>query len=204
MNDQYWADISLCFQEIYNKKNSLYKSKVSDKTISEVRDTALMCLLQLKGSLSKSLETEFVYLVLFPIVSLLDEEMQCDSIKHKVNWKILQKELYDTSNAGEQFYQILDDILDNQNTPSIIYEVFYFILKKGYKGKFIDCESRITRYLDFLREHIPNNIKESKSQSTTTVQINRNFSQKKWHYVAYFCAFTVSAYTFFYLLSNNM
>lgn len=99
-----------------------------------------------------------VHYVLFPIVVHFDELARLVSRGATAKWEPLQSELYDVSNGGELFYVRLEERLQQKETPSIVFEVFYFCLSNGFLGKLADDPKRIDEYksrLDFRLQKKP-------------------------------------------------
>jgi type IV/VI secretion system ImpK/VasF family protein len=156
MNNEYWSEISYYLSEIDQQRSTCCSKKISTETIFSLRNQIISSLEQLKDNLEQLLDESHVHFILFALVALVDEEMQCQlPPSESIQWTPIQRDFYDTTNAGELFYKTLDEILDNSNIPTIVYEVFYFVLKRGFRGKHAKSASRINRYLTFLSEKIP-------------------------------------------------
>ncbi len=109
----------------------------------------------LKVSLSDVHNERDTYMILFPIVAQIDEIIQNNILNPvDVSWPLLQKELYQIENAGEVFYEILEDILNKPQTPTSIYEVYYFCLRYGFRGRYENNPAKIVDYINRLREKL--------------------------------------------------
>ncbi len=96
------------------------------------------------------------YFVLFALVALTDESMEEYVQKNPSDsWLPLQTELFEITNAGTLFYQYVDYFRGRNDIPVIIYEIFYFCLKDGFKGSKINEPDLRTAYLKELKVHIP-------------------------------------------------
>lgn len=101
----------------------------------------------LKTRLSEHLTERELHCVLFPIVVYFDEIVHSQiSENYMLKWPSLQKELFQISNGGEVFYELIDDTLRKPDTISFIYEVFYFCLSDGFKGKAAEAPELISEY----------------------------------------------------------
>ena len=66
----------------------------------------------LKATIAEHYSERDTYMVLFAIVAQIDELIQTNFLQTmNISWPLLQKELFQIDNAGEVFYEILDDIL---------------------------------------------------------------------------------------------
>ena len=181
MSYQYWPEISFYLKEIERErlflaiKPSTEQVELTRKNIKDLLDV-------LKTNLEQTLQKQNTSLILFAIVALVDEEMQrCLFENGRLTWPPLQKDFYGAYNAGEIFYKTIDDIIDEPNTPTIVYEVYYFILKSGFKGKHRDSKTQIAKHLDLLRDKIPL-ITTSKDQNDVQRRGVKKPRVKKTHY----------------------
>lgn len=186
MNCQFWPEISTCLNEFEDEKYQLFKGTLNLDTITKSREYINNQLERLQLSLEQSLEKNHASLILFAIVAYIDEQMQAQILKQKQgNWVPLQKDFYGAYNAGDLFYETVDKLIDDPKTPSIVLNVFYFILKRGFLGRYSDSKTHINKYLDFLKDKIPvtsaHMNKEGKSSFSSP---SKKVRLKKWHYYA--------------------
>ena len=107
----------------------------------------------LRVKLAEQLTERDCYLVVFPIVAYFDEHIKtCYLAEKQLSWPPLQKELFQIDEAGELFYETVDDILRKPQTIPFIYEVYYFCLSQGFQGKYADNPVKISEYMKKLRE----------------------------------------------------
>jgi type VI protein secretion system component VasF len=109
----------------------------------------------LKGKLAEALTEHEVYYALFPIVVYVDELVATVMPGVTQRWEPLQGELYDVDNGGELFFSILDDRFRKEETPPVVFEIFYFCLNDGFFGMFAADRSKIDEYRARLRDRIP-------------------------------------------------
>ena len=94
------------------------------------------------------------YFVLFPLTAYCDEIVKTSIIDvQSLDWLPLQKELYKIDDAGDLFYELLDDSLIKIETLPLVYEVYYFCLQDGFCGRH-SLDSVRTNYLRKLEKHI--------------------------------------------------
>lgn len=156
MKTNEWTEIFCYWQEIEQQKSSYLHRKHSQENMELLRSSVISILGQMKESLQHSLNERSLDMILFAFIAFLDEEMQqlLLTSHSQAIWTPIQQEFYSTSNAGELFYKALDDALDDTTLPSVIFEVFYFVLKSGFRGKYAKAPTRIGRYLEFLSKRI--------------------------------------------------
>ncbi|MHC1724560.1 MAG: DotU family type IV/VI secretion system protein [Syntrophobacteraceae bacterium] len=106
--------------------------------------------------LADRLNERDAYLVLFAVVAHFDELVQMRFLKgDKLSWPTLQRELFQVDDAGEVFYETLDDILLKPQTLPFILEVYYLCLNDGFQGRYDRNPARIREYMERLRQRIP-------------------------------------------------
>lgn len=124
--------------------------------IVEVRAEIRTQLDFLRVKLAEQFTERDCYLVVFSIVAYFDEHVQTSYLdENQMSWPPLQKELFQVDDAGEVFYDIVDDILRKPQTLPFIYEIYYFCLSKGFRGKYVDNPVKINEYMKKLQEKIP-------------------------------------------------
>ena len=94
------------------------------------------------------------YYVLFPLTAHCDEVVKMSILDvQNIEWPPLQQELYKVDDAGDLFYELLDNALIKTDTLSLVYEVYYFCLQDGFCGMH-SLDSVRTNYLRKLEKHI--------------------------------------------------
>lgn len=80
---------------------------------------------------------------LFPIVAFIDEAVLTSQWTQKSLWQMqsLQREFYETSNAGHEFYERLN-LLNRQGDDRSVREIYLLCLSLGFKGKFYQPQDR--------------------------------------------------------------
>jgi type IV/VI secretion system ImpK/VasF family protein len=110
-------------------------------------------------------------------------------------WPPLQRELFQVDNAGEVFFETLDDILNKPQTIPLVYEVFYFCLNHGFRGRYNDNPVKITEYLRRLRTKIPVHEENIQTEPEDTDQI-KLVGSMLWYYAAAAAAIAGSYFMF--------
>ena len=138
----------------------------------------------LQAKLAETLLERDCYLIIFPIVAYFDEYIQANYLNNSHRfWPSLQKELFQIDEGGELFYETLDDILRKPQTLPLIYEVFYFCLNHGFRGKYNDNLVKINEYLKKLREKIPVNKQENIQAAPDDIGRIKFVNSIAWYYV---------------------
>lgn len=202
MNFRHWQDISFYLSEIDKEKNDFRRTHISPESLDATRKKISHILEQLKGELDQKINKDYVSLILFAIVAGVDEEMQSFDYNHlKIRWVPLQKDFYSAYTAGEVFFKSIDDILDNPNIPILVHEVFYYILKRGFQGKYRDSKTQLQKYLDLLKQKIPNIPSPPKPVLTEEIASSKQ-KLKPWYYYGLATLFSATLYFSLYFLSN--
>ena len=139
----------------------------------------------LRVKLAEQLTERDCYLVVFPIVAYFDEHIKTYYLAEKqLSWPPLQKELFQVDEAGELFYETVDDLLRKPQTIPFIYEVYYFCLSQGFQGKYADNPVKISEYMKKLREKIPVvDLSSMQTAAEETGQV-KLIGSALWYYLA--------------------
>lgn len=138
----------------------------------------------LKVELTGAYSERDAYMILFPIVAQIDEIIQNNILRSiSVSWPLLQSELFKIENAGEVFYEILDDILNKPQTPGAVYEVYYFCLRYGFRGRYESNPAKIVDYIKRLREKLEMPEENDIPMETEQVGQVRKIIRPYWYYL---------------------
>jgi type IV/VI secretion system ImpK/VasF family protein len=121
----------------------------------ELRSRLRKLIALLKAKLAEALSEHEVYYALFPIVVYVDELVATIMPGVMTRWEPLQSELYDIDNGGELFFSILDDRFRQEETPPVVFEIFFFCLNDGFLGMYAGDRAKIAEYRGRLKDRIP-------------------------------------------------
>jgi type IV/VI secretion system ImpK/VasF family protein len=156
----------------------------------------------LKAVLGEQYSERDTYIILFAIVAQIDELIQTNFLRTmNMNWPLLQKELFQIDNAGEVYYEILDDILQKPQTHTFIYEVYYFCLRYGFRGRYENNPVKITEYLKKLQAKLKQEDIVISPVEAEDVGHIKQFSSPYWSYLI-MAGILVAAYLFFVILGR--
>ncbi|WP_428261499.1 DotU family type IV/VI secretion system protein [Haliangium sp.] len=121
-------------------------------SLAALHDRVRQVVGELRDALHAEPERDRVTLLL---VLYLDERiMHRLSDAHRLRWPPLQREWLGTSRGGDEFYRILDRLLEDPRTASILFETFYYCLANGFVGRYAGHPDIIAGYGERLRERI--------------------------------------------------
>jgi len=202
MHEVYTKMEKLCGRSLYTPEDWLYASSddlqqgvevpqadsdISGRTsddIVQIRAELRTKLDFLRATLEDQYSERDTYLVLFPIVAQIDELIQTNFLRAmQTSWPLLQKELFQIDNAGEVFYEILDDILLKPQTPIFIYEVYYFCLRYGFRGRYESDPVKVTGYLKKLQARLKQEALPIPHAETEEMGRIRPFGSPYWNYL---------------------
>jgi len=156
----------------------------------------------LRSQLLEELSERDSYFVLFPIVALFDERVQVQFLDvDQTAWPPLQKELFQVDDAGDMFYESLEEILSKPQTLPFIYEVYYFCLNYGFKGRYNDNELKIKEYMKKLKAKIAAAVPENLATEPERPGRFKQIGSKVWYYLAA-AAVIVVFYFAFSIIAN--
>jgi len=99
------------------------------------------------------IDNEKVRYAKFALVAFLDETIISSSWAQKDEWlaEPMQIKLFDTFNAGEEFFDSLHQLRQRSSVNADILEVYYLCLALGFKGKFqLQSPENLRRVIDDL------------------------------------------------------
>ena len=217
MKDNLWVPIYDLFQEMakihqepqrYKKvkgdddQSRIVSAGLDPKTVVKLRSNIRTQLELLKSKLSEKLTEREVYLVLFPIVVYFDEMVMYGLLSQQHSaWRPLQKELFQIDNGGEVFYDTVDDIIRKPQTLPFVYEIFYYCLSDGFKGKYEGNVVKINDYKKLLRDKIPLPERMDQEEKGEGLQGIERARFPFWYY-SVAVVLLVCVYGIFYMLAN--
>jgi type IV/VI secretion system ImpK/VasF family protein len=158
----------------------------------------------LKSTLTEQYSERDTYIILFAVVAQIDELIQANFLRAmSLSWPLLQKELFQIDNAGDVFYEILDDILPKPQTHTFIYEVYYFCLRYGFRGRYENNPVKITEYLKKLYARLKQNDMPIVHAEAEDIGHIKQFSSPYWNYLI-MAGVLMFAYFFFVILGKYL
>lgn len=122
-----------------------------DASLVAIREDLRGRLKGLESSLARLLSEREKYFALFPIVIYVDEILRKQTQGRSDEWESLQSELYGVRDGGERFYTVLEELLRQEATHPLVFEIFYFCLNHGFAGQY-SGEQGEDRRASILRE----------------------------------------------------
>ena len=192
-----------------NIRNHQLKNIINDaEKIIEFRGTLQNYINDLSNTAMQILGVKTAYYINFAVVAFCDEVISVMFARNDLSWPKLQKDIYDIENGGEQFYTLLDQIIEQPTFPKIVYQIYYYLLCDGFKGVLIDETkkskffyiSKLKELLDSLYEPNINSENENfqhykqhiKVQNYTRWRILNLYSRK--YYIVPMILIIISAY----------
>ena len=109
----------------------------------------------LRGCLGDDLSAREAYNVLFPLVIHVDELTAVALGPRASDWRQLQMEFFEIDDGGELFFQKADEVMGQDDTHPLVFEVYYFCLEDGFVGRFGASPSKLEDYKVRLAALIP-------------------------------------------------
>ncbi len=147
------------------------------RTLSDISSECLILILQLRGTndygdpaalksrISEMLgkferesriagtDNERINMSKFALVAFLDETIISSNWNQKDSWlsEPLQLKLFNTFNAGEEFFDNLNKLRQRSSNYKDVLEIFYLCLTLGFKGKYqLQSPENLRRIIDDL------------------------------------------------------
>ena len=155
MNSNLWKMIGTFNDFLLPIREAQKQSTVAMLDLVGIRSQIRTQLEDLRAVITEQYSERDAYFVIFPLIAHCDEmvKMMILDTQH-LEWPPLQQELYQVSNAGDLFYELLDNALAKPETLPIVYEVYYFCLQDGFCGRYSLNSDKVTDYLQKLKAHI--------------------------------------------------
>lgn len=155
MNKDLWEIIATINKYLKPLREADSQSTIRMIDFVELRSKLRDQLECLRTAITEQYSEREAYFVLFPLMAHCDELVQMLILDiNQLEWPSLQQELYQVIDAGDLFYELLDNALSKPETLPLVYEVYYFCLNDGFYGRYSANHERIADYLQKLRKHI--------------------------------------------------
>lgn len=159
---------------------------------------------RLKAVFNEEHSENDVYMILFAIVAHIDEIVQNNIMQSlNIDWPLLQKELFQIENAGDVYYEILDSILQKPQTNPFIYEVYYFCLRYGFRGRHENNPASVLEYVKKLRDKIQGEGKRGIEPEREPGGHIRKITAPHWYYVIG-AGIVAAVYLMLLVIARNM
>jgi len=155
MSQAFWAKM-VTINTILNPLRAAGNESVIAKIdLVELRGKLRAQLEDLRKAVTQQYSERDAYQVLFPVTAHCDELVKklILDVRH-LEWPPLQQELYQVDDAGDLFFELLDNALAKPETLLLVYEVYYFCLSDGFCGRYGINPEKLADYLQILRKHI--------------------------------------------------
>ena len=199
MNKQFWeliVSINTYLRALQAEDKSI-EFKIND--LIELRSKLRIELDTLRELLTGQYSERDAYLVLFPLVAHYDEFIRRLIItSDQLNWPSFQEEFYKIDDAGDVFYDLLDDLLTKPETLPLVYEIYFFCLRDGFLGRYSVYPQTIAEYIKKLSKHIV--LYPLQSNATQIRTLSKRFFFRIPNYSYYLCAALLLSGVYFILL----
>jgi len=155
MNYDLWKMIGAFNSALLPLREAHAQSKTAMIDLVELRSQLRSQLDELRTVITEHYSERDAYFVIFPLTAHCDEivKIMILDIQH-LEWPPLQQELYQVEDAGDLFYELLDNALTKPDTLPLVYEVYYFCLQDGFCGRYSGNPNRVVEYLEKLQKQI--------------------------------------------------
>ncbi len=147
-------------EPLFSIQNDLTPVNGNGSKVAEIHNELLKEIEEFKKTMDFNLPADDAKLVLVPIVLYFDELILTNYFSsNPLKWQLLQEKIYNSKNGGEKFFRIVNVVLKKEKIDKFVCELYYFCLKHGFKGKYIDDEAKIKGYMEMFELRILSGIK---------------------------------------------
>ena len=155
MSQVFWARMVTINTILNPLREAETESAILKIDLVELRSKLRVQLEDLRKAITEQYSERDAYYVLFPVTAHCDELVKKLILDvHHLEWPPLQQELYQVDDAGDLFFELLDNALSKPETLFLVYEVYYFCLNDGFCGRYSINPDKLADYLQKLRKHI--------------------------------------------------
>ncbi len=123
----------------------------------------------------------------------------------RLSWPLLQTDITGSKAGGEDFYRFIEVAIDDPKTPSLVFEVHYFCLRHGFRGKHANALATIAEIERRLstRIELPQPNPASGRARASAAEDGRDEPWPVWTYYALAGLFVVGLCVTLTVLSNR-
>lgn len=153
--------------------------------VSNIRKAVRVELKKAHEFLTETMVERDAYFILFALVAHIDEivYVHLEHFKSNQSFEPFQKELFSLSRAGDLFYGYVDSFRGRNDIPALVYEVYFFCLQDGFKGKFATTPANCEMYRRELKAYINPKSVETENLVPNT-PISPYYKPSPWMYYA--------------------
>ncbi len=119
------------------------------------------------------------------------------------SWRLLQTEYTGRDTGGADFWEDIDDALDDRKAPSLLFEIYCYCLTHGFRGQNTNNLDTVERYRQRLAERIEVLDYEHEGEGSTRGRRPRNAPWPIWLYYTLALVSTVVLAVLMVVASNH-
>jgi type VI secretion system protein ImpK len=131
-----------------------------------------------RNARSSGIENEKIRYAKFALAAFIDETIIGSSWEHKDEWlsEPLQISMFDTFNAGEEFFSNLSTLRQRSGSNKEVLEVYYLCLTLGFKGKYqLQSPESLRRIADDLNMELHPDVQPTLDNLSPHARPHENF-----------------------------
>lgn len=204
MNQDLWEMVAIINNLLIPLREADTPATIAMVDLVDLRSKLRTQLDYLRTAITEQYSERDAYFVLFPLTAHCDE-----LVKHlildinQLEWPPLQQELYQVVDAGDLFYELLDNALRKPETLPLVYEVYYFCLRDGFYGRYSGNPDRLADYTQRLCEHIRLQPIEATHISPPVITKRSYFRLLNYVYYGGAGLLLITVYVFLTFLANS-
>ncbi|WP_356776202.1 DotU family type IV/VI secretion system protein [Pseudoalteromonas sp. APC 3224] len=155
MTTKYWLIVSRLIISSQHLCQNVSKENVTSEQIQALHNEMLKLIHRAYHQLKKAKGPVFAKSTLIPVAIFLDEWILTTLFTSAPNrWPLLQSKCFKIKHGGVLLYQLLDKYLAQPSCSNFTLEIYYFVVKSGFKGALYSNEKKRNNYLKILTKKL--------------------------------------------------
>lgn len=149
---QTWTKLLSFYNDFAEFEKKIHQQSITQDEVTEFREKVRNDLANFQVSALNYYSPAIVDMLLQPILAFMDENGKILLEPEGLLWYSLYKEFYDRHDAGELIFELIENVLHNQQFPCEVYAGLWLLLEQGFLGRYYDhARSKIGFYRKQLR-----------------------------------------------------
>ena len=135
---QTWTKLLSFYNDFGEFNKEIQQQSMTQERVTEFREEMRNLLANFQVSALNYYSPAIVDMLLQPILAFMDENGKILLEPQGLLWYSLYKEFYDRYDAGEYIFELIENVLHNQQYPTEVYAGLWLLLEQDFLGRYYD------------------------------------------------------------------